>query len=203
MTAPGMASDSTSPDDLPDSGRTVRIDEPARANRTRTAISWAMTIALALGLTFVVKTWFYQPFSIPSTSMVPTLQIGDRVVVSKMNTDPGRGDIVVFDRPANDPAGPGEPKVLIKRVIGLPGETVSAEDGKVLIDGNPLRESYLDADVRTEINTPITVPPGEILFLGDNRMQSRDGRVFGTVSKDSIVGRAIVRIWPPGRLGSL
>jgi signal peptidase I len=204
VSTPGATADvPPSPEDLPDSGRAVQISEPQKRNHNRAILSWAVTIALALGLTLVVKTWFYQPFSIPSASMVPTLEIGDRVVVSKLNKDPGRGDIIVFDRPANDPAGPGEPDVLIKRVIGLPGETVSAEDGKVLIDGKPLREAYLKKDVVTEINTPITVPEGDVLVMGDNRMVSQDGRYFGPVSKDLIVGRAILRIWPLSRFGSL
>ena len=204
MTVPGATADvPSSPEDLPDSGRSVRIEEPERSNHTRTIISWGITIALALGLTLVVKTWFYQPFSIPSASMVPTLEIGDRVVVSKLNKDPGRGDIIVFDRPANDPAGPGEPEVLITRVIGLPGETVSAKDGKVLVDGKPLREAYLPDDAVTEINSPIAVPAGDVLVMGDNRMVSQDGRFFGPISKDLIVGRAILRIWPLGRFGSL
>jgi signal peptidase I len=201
---PGATADvPPSPEDLPDSGRTVRIEEPETKSHNRTILSWAITIVLALGLTLVVKTWFYQPFSIPSASMVPTLEIGDRVVVSKLNKDPGRGDIIVFDRPANDPAGPGEPEVLIKRVIGLPGETVSAVDGKVQIDGKPLREAYLPDDVVTEISKPISVPPGDILVMGDNRMVSQDGRYFGPISEDLIVGRAILRIWPLGRFGSL
>ena len=204
MTMPGATADvPPSPEDLPDSGRTVRIEEPETKSHNRTILSWAITIVLALGLTLVVKTWFYQPFSIPSASMVPTLEIGDRVVVSKLNKDPGRGDIIVFERPANDPAGPGEPEVLIKRVIGLPGETVSAVDGKVQIDGKPLREAYLPDDVVTEISKPISVPPGDILVMGDNRMVSQDGRYFGPISKDLIVGRAILRIWPLGRFGSL
>ena len=175
-----------------------------RAERKRSAISWGLTIALAIGLTVVVKTWFYQPYSIPSGSMIPTLEVGDRVVVSKLNTDPGRGDIIVFDRPANDPAPDADaPEVLIKRVIGLPGERVTAVDGQVYIDGKPLREDYLPDGTRTEISNPITVPDGELLVMGDNRQYSQDGRVFGPISKDLIVGRAILRIWPLDRFGKL
>jgi signal peptidase I len=203
VTAPGFDPGPSSADDLPDSGRTVRIEERPPANHARTAISWAITIVVALGLTLVVKTWFYQPFSIPSASMVPTLEVGDRVVVSKLNKDPGRGDIVVFDRPANDPAAPGEPDVLIKRVIGLPGETVSARGGRVYVDGKPLREAYLPKGTETDIAAPILVPPGDILVMGDNRGISQDGRYFGPVSKKLIVGRAILRIWPLSRFGSL
>jgi len=180
-------------------------DQQARARhaRRRSAISWGVTIALAVGLTVVVKTWFYQPYSIPSASMVPTLEVGDRVVVSKLNKEPGRGDIIVFDRPANDPGGPDAPDVLIKRVIGLPGETVSAIDGKVYVDGRPLREAYLPSGTQTDIQAPIHVPEGQLLVLGDNRRVSQDGRVFGPISKELVVGRAILRIWPLSRFGRL
>lgn len=176
----------------------------ARRARNHSIRSWALTIILAVGITLVVKTWFYQPYSIPSASMVPTLEVGDRVVVSKLNTEPGRGDIIVFDRPANDPAsGPDAPEVLIKRVIGMPGETVSATDGKVYVDGKPLREAYLPDGVTTDIADPIEVPADHYLVLGDNRQVSQDGRVFGPIPRSSIVGRAILRVWPLNRIGRL
>ncbi len=183
--------------------RAVEARAASRA-RNRAIRSWAVTIVVALGITLVVKTWFYQPYSIPSTSMVPTLEVGDRVVVSKLNTDPGRGDIIVFERPANDPAsGPDAPDVLIKRVIGMPGDTVSATDGKVYVNGKPLREAYLPTGTMTDIAEPIDVPAGHYLVMGDNRRVSQDGRVFGPISKRLIVGRAILRIWPIGRFGKL
>jgi signal peptidase I len=135
---------------------------------------------------------------------VPTLDIGDRVLVSKLNRTPGRGDIVVFNRPSNDPPqSPDDPKVLIKRVIGLPGETVEARDGKVYVDGKALDESYLPKGTVTTIAKPITVPKGEILVLGDNRGVSQDGRYFGPIPENLIVGRAILRIWPLSRFGTL
>jgi signal peptidase I len=138
--------------------------------------------------------------------MVPTLLVGDRVLVSKLNTDPGRGDVVVFNRPPNDPKrDPSEPDVLIKRVIGLPGETVTAQDGFVYVDGKKLVEDYLPAssNAKTVIQSAINVPNGQLLVLGDNRGISFDGRSFGTISKDLIVGRAVLRIWPLSRFGSI
>lgn len=187
----------------PDEGRAIRIPEPTPPSQVRNLLSWVLTIALAVGLTFVVKTWLLQLYSIPSTSMVPTLEVGDRVVVAKFNKEPRRGDIIVFDRPPNDPAGPGEPKVLIKRVIGLPGETVSAINGKVEVDGVPVRESYLPEGVYTDISRPIRVGQNELLVLGDNRAVSQDGRFFGPISKDLVVGRATLRVWPLNRFGRL
>ena len=162
-----------------------------------------VTIGLALALTFGINAWVLQVYSIPSESMVPTLLVGDRVVVSKLSTDPGRGDIVVFERPANDPAGPGDPEVLIKRVVGLPGETVTAQAGVVYINGSPLQENYLPEGVVTLITGEIKVGDNQLLMLGDNRTNSKDGRVFGPIDKSLVVGRAIFRIWPLGRAGGL
>lgn len=176
----------------------------ARRARSHAIRSWTLTIVLAVAVTLVVKTWLYQPYSIPSASMVPTLEVGDRVVVSKRNTEPGRGDIIVFERPPNDSAsGPDAPDVLIKRVIGMPGDTVSAVDGKLYVNDKPLREAYLSEGTSTDIADPIEVPKDHFLVLGDNRQVSQDGRVFGPIHRKLIVGRAILRIWPPNRFGRL
>ena len=166
--------------------------------------SWVMTIAIALGLVFVFNSFAFQAYQIPSPSMVSTLEVGDRVIVSKFSKDPGRGDIIVFDRPLNDPKiSDSDPDVLIKRVIGLPGETVESRDGEVYIDETRIAENYLDDGTITTIVEPITVPEGELLVLGDNRSVSKDGRSFGTIPKDLIVGRAIARVWPISRFGTL
>ena len=187
----------------PPEGKAVRFPDAREPDRVRSAMSWGLTILVALAVTFGVKTWLIQVYSIPSTSMVPTLLVGDRVVVSKLNRNPGRGDIIVFDRPANDPGGPNDPKVLIKRVIGLPGDTVSAKDGKVLVNGTVLREDYLPDGVTTEMTHPVKVAEGQLLVFGDNRPSSQDGRYFGTISKKLIVGRALLRVWPLSRVGRL
>ncbi len=174
-----------------------------RVSRRRNVIGWAITVIVAVGVTLIVRTWVFQAYSIPSTSMVPTLEVSDRVVVSKLNRDPGRGDIIVFNRPPDDPGAPGEPSVLIKRVIGLPGETVDAVEGHVRVDGHRLEERYLPAGVTTDFERPIKVGPDQLLVLGDNRSVSKDGRVFGPIEQSSVIGRAIFRIWPLNRLGSL
>jgi signal peptidase I len=184
--------------------RTFRINEPRPPSAWRTAVSWGITILIAIAATLGVRAFVFEQYSIPSTSMVPTLEVGDRVIVSKLNSTPGRGDVMVFDRPPNDPArSPSDPKVLIKRVIGLPGETVEARDGQVYVDGNALEETYLPDGTVTSMDKPINVPEGQVLMLGDNRATSHDGRYFGPIEIDSIVGRAIWRIWPLDRLGGL
>ena len=159
---------------------------------------------VAVLLTVLVRSFLFQAYSIPSPSMAPTLAIGDRVLVAQLNTDPARGDIIVFDRPANDPkTSPDDPDVLIKRVIGMPGETIESRDGVVYVDGKKLTEDYLPEGTETVITSPKTVPEGTLLVLGDNRSESYDGRYFGPIDKDLIVGRAIARIWPLSRAGGL
>ncbi len=191
---------------------TVRVGRTGSATGSRrwwrSLVSWGITIALALGLTFVVQTWFYKVYSIPSTSMVPTLLVNDRVIVSKLDTSPSRGQVVVFKRPKDDPASPGEPSVLIKRVIGLPGDTVSLVHGSVDVNGKRLRESYLPRGTTTVPTTPngpsvFHVPRGDMFVMGDNRSISVDARTFGPVPESSIVGRAVMRIWPLSRIGRL
>jgi signal peptidase I len=161
----------------------------------------------AVVVALLIKTFVVQAFRIPSESMVPTLEMGDRVLVNKLSYDAhdlNRGDVVVFERPDDLPAGPNEPKDLIKRVIGLPGEQIVTRDGRVYIDGRLLEEPYLPPSTPTVgIEEELTVPEGEVLVLGDNRQNSSDGRVFGPVPTDSVIGRAFMIMWPPGRMGAL
>jgi signal peptidase I len=170
-------------------------------------VEWVAVIVGAVVVALLVKTFLVQAFRIPSESMDPTLMVGDRVLVNKLSYrlhDVNRGDVVVFSRPDALPGGPDDPQDLIKRVIGLPGETVEARDGQVYVDGRPLDEPYLPEGTTTSnLEQPITVPEGQVLVMGDNRDNSQDGRVFGPIPIDTIVGRAFVIIWPPGRFGSL
>jgi len=173
------------------------------ANR-RAAIEWAIVIVGAVVVALVIKTFLLQAFYIPSSSMEPTLHVGDRVLVNKLSYhlhDIHRGDIVVFERPPKATAGDIED--LIKRVIALPGETVEAREGKVFVNGDPLVEPYLPADTSTPSFSLQTVPEGDIFVLGDNRQNSQASNVFGPIDEDLIVGRAFVRIWPLSRLGGI
>lgn len=171
---------------------------------TRSAIEWVAVIVGALVVALVVKVFLVQAFYIPSASMEPTLQIGDRVLVNKLDDGIGgldRGDVIVFDRPGG--AGADGISELIKRVIGLPGETIEGRNGVVLVDGQQLSERYLPSGTTTSDFPPQEVPIGEVWVMGDNRDQSDDSRRFGTIPEDDIVGRAFVIIWPPSEVGTL
>ncbi|HEY5155422.1 MAG TPA: signal peptidase I [Acidimicrobiales bacterium] len=181
------------------------------ASKWRPLVEWAVVCVVAVGLMALVQATSFQAFRIPSDSMVPTLEKGDRVLVNKWSYrlhDVRRGDIVVFDKP-NDPAITEDH--LIKRVIGLPGEVVTIENGEVVIDGRVLIEPYLPAGTVTSAvgthpcipDVPCVIPDGQVWVMGDNRGFSRDSRWFGPIPESLIVGRAFVRLWPPSRLGAL
>lgn len=181
-----------------------------RHSRTRNIIEWVVVLVGALLVAVAVKTFALQAFWIPSGSMEPTLQVNDRVLVNKIGysiDDVDRGDIIVFERP--DGWGVGDIKDLIKRVVGLPGETVSVVDGVVHIDGEPLEEPYLEGAATPDFFAesgcvPSCVVPEDHLFvLGDNRSNSDASNHFGFVPFDDVVGRAFLRVWPPGEIGGL
>jgi signal peptidase I len=170
----------------------------------RGAVEWILILLGAVAVAFVIKTFLFQAFYIPSVSMEPTLKVRDRVIVNKLSYDfhdVHRGDIVVFKSPPGEETG--TVKDLIKRVIALPGETVEARDGHILINGQPLTEPYLHDGVTTGQMEPHKVPPGHVWVMGDNRPNSKDSRYFGAVDEDLIVGRAFVRVWPIPKLSLL
>lgn len=172
----------------------------------RNLIEWVVIIGGALLAAFLVKTFLFQAFYIPSGSMEPTLQIGDRVLVSKLSYRLGeidRGDLIVFKRPDLPAGTEAAVKDLIKRVIALPGETVETRDGSVYINGKELDEEYLPDGTYSDNVPRQEIPEGTIWVMGDNRGNSRDSRVLGPVSIDSIHGRAFVRIWPVGDISTL
>jgi signal peptidase I len=201
------------------------VGEAARSERStasRTLRELPVLFVVALTIAFLVKTFLAQAFYIPSGSMLPQLQLYDRVVVSKLAYrlhDPHRGDIVVFDAPASqfgrtkpdrgplgdvlhyvgERVGVLQPSTdeFIKRVVALPGETVQGVDGKILVNGRVLAEPYLPAGEITSSFGPVTVPKGTLWVMGDNRDNSADSRVFGPIKQDTVVGRAVVRVWPP------
>ncbi len=154
-------------------------------------------------MALLVKTFLLQAFYIPSGSMIPTLKINDRVLVNKLSYDlhdVHRGDIVVFESPPNEGSAT---KDLIKRVIGLPGETVESRDGRIYIDGQVLDAPYLQPHVQTGAMDKVTVAPHHYWMMGDNRGNSRDSRFFGAIPESLIIGRAFVRVWPVTAFGLL
>jgi signal peptidase I len=175
----------------------------ATSTITRNVLEWAVVLVGAVLVALVLRTSLIQAFYIPSESMETTLAINDRVLVNKISYrlhDVHRGDIVVFVRPDGQV---GEIRDLIKRVIALPGETVEARDNELYINGQRLIEPYLDEGVVTRDFGPTVVPDGEIFVMGDNRTESYDSRLFGTISEDLVVGRAFVLFWPLNRAGPL
>jgi signal peptidase I len=172
-------------------------------NSTRTLIEWVAVIGGALIVALIIKTFLIQAFYIPSGSMEPTLDIGDRVLVNKLSYrvhDVHRGDLVVFERPEGEG---GDIRDLIKRVIGLGGETVEGRDGHIVIDGRVLSEPYLPEGVTTGDFEPVEIPEDQVWVMGDNRGDSRDSRSFGPIAEEDIVGRAFIRVWPVGDIGFL
>jgi len=170
-------------------------DQGSRSGRN--ALEWIAIVAGALVVALVVKTFLIQAFFIPSLSMYDTLDKGDRVLVNKLSYrlhDIHRGDIIVFERPEGVPDN--GIKDLIKRVIGLPGETIESRDGGVYIDGERLDEDYLADGVTTVNLDRQTIPEDHVFVMGDNRGNSEDSRVFGPISDDLVVGRAFVLVWP-------
>lgn len=193
---------STTTMDRPPADEEVPGSKRSRSS-LRNSVEWVVIIGAALIAAVVIKTYLIQAFYIPSASMEPTLNIQDRVLVNKLSYrlhDVHRGDVVVFERPPNDV---GQIRDLIKRVIGLPGETVEGREGTIYVDGRRLKEPYLPRGTVTGEFGPQHIPKGYVWVMGDNRGNSSDSRVFGAVSESTIVGRAFVRVWPIPALGLL
>ena len=176
----------------------------------------ALALCIVLLGTVLIRTYVGQAFYIPSPSMAPTLQVGDRIMVDKLSYHfhgVHRGDIVVFKRPPLELQNFPD---LVKRVIGLPGESVSTQNGHVYIDGKPLSEPWLPPGPTSYTGAlpegqhpqfnmpgPVSVPGGQYFVMGDNRTNSEDSRFFGPVPESLIVGRAIAVVWPPNQARGL
>ncbi len=171
-------------------------------SRRRRAVDVAVIAVCGILVATVVRVGVMQTFSIPSESMAPTLDVGDRIVVDKLTyrfRGPQRFEIVVFRAPSGLSS---EFKQLVKRVIGVPGDVVAPDGrGGITVNGRPLVERYLSPGTPTEDLVRTVVPADSYLVLGDNRTQSVDGRFFGTVGRDEVIGRAVLRVWPVGRFG--
>jgi signal peptidase I len=200
----------TSPGDRAD---TPKAPERKETPPTRWILELVGVLVAAVVVAVLLRTFIVATYSIPSGSMEPTLQIGDRIVVDKLAFHlhgVSTGDIIVFGTPhTEDCAGPPVAN-LVKRVIGLPGQTVSLSRGHVLINGKLLAQPWLPPAVRTEtypgpsfqpysLRHPFVVPQGDVYVMGDNRPESCDSRYWGPVPESTIVGKVDVRIWPLSR----
>ncbi len=159
---------------------------------------------VALILALLIRVFIAEPRYIPSDSMVPTLVVGDRLVVEKVSYrlhPPHFGDIIVFDPPLQlQEYGFKKDQAFIKRIIGEPGQTVKVMNGKVYINDRPLTEPYIAAPP-DYILPPVTVPEGYLFVMGDNRPNSNDSHVWGFLPQENIIGRACFRFYPFNRIG--
>ena len=187
-----------------------RDDKGRTASRGRTILEYVVLAVVAVAVALLIQAFLVKPYRIPTASMEDTLLIGDRVLVDRISwrfSQPERGDIVVFHAPVVGP-------VLIKRIIGLPGDEISLNGGSVYINGRRLDEPYVrrvdglpepsepfSNGLPWSLQEPYTVPSGSYFVMGDNRTDSGDSREFGPIKREQFVGRAFGKYWPPGRIG--
>jgi signal peptidase I len=181
----------------------------------RITIDWIVTILGAIAIVLAIKQWVINPYRIPSSSMEPTLhcarpgsgclaRFSDRVLANRFIyhfRKPRRGDIVVFKTPPVAAAKCGSGGTFVKRLVGLPGETVQEKSGQIFIDGKKLVEPYVGESRRDSDSGTWKVPPGQYFFMGDNRIQSCDSREWGSVPRKNIIGQVFAIYWPPNRIG--
>ena len=172
----------------------------------RLLLEWVGIIVVALSAAFLIRLFVFQTFYIPSISMVPTLQVGDRIIVSKLSTELGgvhRGDVVVFQRPPAENCGgdAGPTSDLVKRVIGLPGDHITSRGNQIIINGKVLNQPWKHAPTLGNPIGSVYVPKGQYFMMGDNRPSSCDSRIWGTLPKKLIIGKVVLRIWPLSSFG--
>jgi len=205
-------------------------ESPRRRGGIRVLAEWLLTVAVAVGVALLVEAFLVKPYKIPSASMVPTLNVGQRILVNRLATDPGIGAIVVFHPPAgaetgglgscenpNEGAGhaqacsastPSESNGVpyVKRVVGVPGDHLRILDGYVYRNGVKETGAYIQncgGGPTCNFPSTIVVPRGEYFMMGDNRGDSDDSRFWGPVPQKWIIGTAILTYWPPDRIGTL
>jgi signal peptidase I len=199
-----------------------------RRGAVRGLVELVVTIAVAIGLALLIQAFILKPYKIPSSSMVPTLVVYQRVLVNRLDTSPSLGDIVVFHPPAganpeppicgnrhqgegyaqacDQPTAQESTQTFIKRVVGLPGDRISIVAGKVIRNGIMERAPFAQPCTipqQCTFRQPITVPQGDYFMMGDNRGLSDDSRFWGPVPQSWIIGVAFFTYWPPDRIGTL
>ncbi len=175
-----------------------------KQRKLKTVLTWIIAIAAAFGLAIFTRTFIAESFEIPSSSMLQTLKVGDRLIGEKITykfSDPKRGDIATF----NDPENPSI--TLIKRVIGVPGDTIDIHDGAVYLNGERQYESYTNGQstyplqeyasfLKGPLSYPYTLKEGEYWMMGDNRSNSLDSRYFGPIARKEMTSKAWFIFWP-------
>ena len=179
-------------------------DAPSKAWRSLRENLILITIALVLA--FFIRTFIAEPRYIPSDSMLPTLETGDRLVVEKVSyrfSSPKFGDIVVFQPPPElQRRGYSQDQAFIKRIIGTPGDTLKIDNGKVYLNGNILQENYIKEPPLQAFQL-VRVPQNQYFMMGDNRNDSNDSRYWGFLPKKNMIGKATFRFWPLDRIGTI
>lgn len=194
--------DSTTADELPDEDLYDEEPEEKPVSFGRWLAELLVMVALAFLLASGIRTFVVQPYVVPTGSMIPTIEIQDRIIANKFIyrfDEPEAGDIVVLDDPT------GNVDTLVKRVIAVGGQTVDLQEGFVVVDGVMLDEPYthgLPSDPMSQA-MPYVIPEGSVWLMGDNRTNSADSRVFGAVPLSDIRGKAFVCYWPISRMGGL
>jgi signal peptidase I len=200
----------------------------------RSTVELVLTVAVALFFALTIQAFAVKPYRIPSESMVPTLEMGQRILVNrfshKIGGDPKLGDVTVFTPPSgaddgecgNDGQGPfynGSPQArqscakptghkadttFVKRVVGMPGDTIAVANGHVIRNGKRVSEPFASECAGEECNlNPIKIPAGHYFMMGDNRGNSADSRFWGPVPRDWIIGKAVATYWPPNKMGGV
>ena len=185
------------------------IDIQQKPKKSSSLLSAVYMVVAVLALTFGLRTFVFQPFQVPTGSMISTLSINDMFFSEKVSyyfTEPKAGDIITFDEPDSD--DPGNPRTLVKRVIATEGQTVDLQNGVVVVYGVTLSGPYPNGKPSNPLNAPniqypYQVPQGHLWVMGDNRTSSLDSRFFGAIPVSSVSGRAIMIYYPFSHLGLL
>jgi signal peptidase I len=190
----------------------MTIESKAQTSNVEKPSSWKawwenfQILVVALILALLVRSYVAEPRFIPSDSMVPTLAIGDRLVVEKISYrfhEPEYGDIIVFDPPTQlQELGYSKDQAFIKRIIGKPGQIVEIKNGTVLLDNQPLKESYIAEAPKYNLRA-VQVPENRFFVMGDNRNNSNDSHVWGFLPRQNILGKAWFRFYPFDRIGKI
>ena len=191
----------------------------------RGLIELVITVAIAVALALLIQAFIVKPYKIPSGSMIPTLDINQRILVNRLSGNPSIGDVVVFHPPhgadlpggvcgdANQGPGHGQAcdvstpqessQTFVKRVVAGPGDVMSIVNGHVILNGKQEKDAYIIPCPSCNFRTPIKIPPSDYFMMGDNRPDSEDSRYWGPVPGKWIIGDAFFTYWPPDRIGFL